>query len=122
MQPLATAAGLITGAKLLLLGFCYVIGLRLMIAEPTEHLIKVIAQAATDALASAHIDPKVLTAPEYWNCSLARVYQVLSGDPRAPLTVVKAINTPPMFWVYFGPWLAARVVQRRMREAIGVEQ
>jgi len=93
----------------------YVFGLRLTIAT-TDDLGKAIAQAVNDALTSAHISPKVVAG--CWGCSVTRVYQVLSGDPAAPVTIAKLLALPFPFWLTFSPWLFARIAQQRMRELV----
>jgi hypothetical protein len=93
----------------------YVIGLRLTVAS-SDDLGKAIAQAVSDALQSAHISPKVVAG--CWGCSVTRVYQVLSGDTGAPVTLAKLLALPFPFWLTFSGWLFARIAQQRMREMV----
>lgn len=88
-----------------------------LVAGTTDDLGKAIAQAVSDALHSAHIAPKVVAS--CWGCSVTRVYQVLDGDPTAPVTIAKLLRLPFMFWTFFAPWLFARIAQQRMRELVG---
>lgn len=93
----------------------YVLGLRLTVAT-ADDLGKAIAEAVNDALGSAHISVKVVAG--CWGCSVTRAYQVLSGDPTAPITLVKLLQLPFTFWVFYAPWLFARIAQQRMRELV----
>lgn len=89
-----------------------------VMASSSDDLAKSIATAVNDAMSAAHIAPKVIAG--LWGCSVTRVYQVLSGDPAAPITLAKLMVLPPTFWLYFAPWLAARVAQQRMEEIVDV--
>jgi hypothetical protein len=99
--------------QLFVLVALYPLAIRLTAAS-SDDLGKSIAQAVNDALSSAHISPKVVAG--CWDCSVTRVYQVLSGDPAAPITIVKLLQLPFSFWITFGPWLFARIAQQRVRE------
>jgi len=91
----------------------YVLVFRLT-ASSADDLGKAIAQAVNDALNSAHIAPKVVA--DCWGVSVTRAYQVLSGDPGAPITLSKLLALPFTFWLFFSPWLFARIAQQRVRE------
>jgi len=111
-----SAASFVGGEwRLLVVLALYVLGLRLT-AATSDELGKVIAQAVQDALTSAHISPKVVAG--CWGCSVTRVYQVLSGDPAAPVTIAKLLALPFLFWIHYAPWLFARIAQQRMREMV----
>lgn len=83
-------------------------------ATSTDDLGRAIVAAVNDALAAAHIDTK--TIADRWSCSVARVHQVLSNDPTAPVTLIKLLKLPFPFWLHFSGWLFALIAQQRIRE------